>query len=396
MTASSGPMAADATSRGATVPKRRVLHVLKYYRPDFSGEGVFLERSSVAMRALSPDLEHDLLVTETPHPTEPLPLHGGLSKVFYLTRSSCSGLETEWLLVSWFLRNIKHYEAIHFRTHVDWYFIAYLLVRLTGRRMTLSATLDDSLPVLISQYGRTLRPVARRALRLFDNYVCISPKLLGETRSVVPNARRTHHIPCGVSIREVSRDERDRIRGELGATNDTAVLLSVGGLCARKDPLSLVRAMPSILQGGRRAKLVLVGPELEPDYVATLREEIFKLGLAEAIVLAGEKLDPHPYFAAADVFLFASTLEGFGTVVPEAMMHGLPVVARRLPGVNDDFLIDGRTGFSFLDSDQIASHVHRLIDNVDARSELGAAGRELARKLFSMESVASRYLQLYR
>ena len=49
----------------------RVLHVLKYYRPAFTGEGVFLERSSAVMQELAPDVEHELLVTHTPAPPDP-------------------------------------------------------------------------------------------------------------------------------------------------------------------------------------------------------------------------------------------------------------------------------------------------------------------------------------
>ena len=45
--------------------------------------------------------------------------------------------------------------------------------------------------------------------------------------------------------------------------------------------------------------------------------------------------------------VFASTEEGFGTAVIEAMAHGLPVVARRLPGVNDVFVDEGRSGYFF-------------------------------------------------
>jgi hypothetical protein len=47
---------------------RRVLHVLKFYRPDFTGEGVFLERSSAVMQELAGDVEHEVLATETPGP----------------------------------------------------------------------------------------------------------------------------------------------------------------------------------------------------------------------------------------------------------------------------------------------------------------------------------------
>ena len=78
-----------------------------------------------------------------------------------------------------------------------------------------------------------------------------------------------------------------------------------------------------------------------------LHERVRALGLGGRVIFAGEQTNPHPYFAAADILVFASQMEGFGTVVPEAMAHGRAVVVRRLPGVNDDFVLEGETGSLF-------------------------------------------------
>ena len=61
-----------------------MLHVLKYYRPAFTGEGVFLERSSAVMQEIAPGVAHDLLVTHTPRPAEPVPV-STLERVIYLS-----------------------------------------------------------------------------------------------------------------------------------------------------------------------------------------------------------------------------------------------------------------------------------------------------------------------
>ena len=41
--------------------RARVLHVLKHFRPTFTGEGIFTERLSPAMERLAPDVEHEVL-----------------------------------------------------------------------------------------------------------------------------------------------------------------------------------------------------------------------------------------------------------------------------------------------------------------------------------------------
>jgi glycosyltransferase involved in cell wall biosynthesis len=373
--------------------RRRVLHVLKYYRPVFTGEGVFLERSSAVMQEIAPGVAHDLLVTHTPRPAEPVPV-STLDRVAYLSPRPLGTLRRQAAMVAWFLANLHRYDTVHVRTHADWYFLTYILTRLARRRLVISATLDDSVPALVNQYRPSLRPWAQRGFRLFDGYISISPKLDEETRSVADPAR-CHLIPCGVTIPAPAADARSRLRGELGIGTEELVLLFVGGIGARKDPLFLVRALPRILAARPDTRLVLVGPELEPDHVAAIREAVATLGLDGHVILAGEQRDPHPYFDAADMLVFGSRLEGFGTVVPEAMGHGLPVVVRRLPGVNDSFVLEDETGFLFDEEDGYVAAVNRLALDPALRARLGGEGRRLARARFGMRGVAERYLAVY-
>ncbi|MGG5886966.1 glycosyltransferase [Falsiroseomonas sp. HC035] len=375
-------------------PRRgRVLHVLKYYRPAFTGEGVFLERSSAVMQEIAPGVAHDLLVTHTPRPAELVPV-STLERVIYLSARPLGTLRRQAAMAAWFIANLHRYDTVHFRTHADWYFLSYALARLARRRLVISATLDDSVPALVNQYRPSLRPWALRGFRLFEGFVSISPKLDEETRTVADPAR-CHLIPCGVTIPATVPDARARLRGELGLGATDLVLLFVGGLGARKDPLFLVRALPRILAARPDTRLVLVGPELEADHVAAIRQAVAELHLEGHVILAGEQRDPHPYFEAADILTFASRLEGFGTVVPEAMGHGLPVVVRRLPGVNDSFVLEDETGFLFDTEEGYVAAVTRLALDPALRARLGAEGRRLARARFGMRGVADRYLAVY-
>ncbi|MBK1657564.1 glycosyltransferase [Paracraurococcus ruber] len=385
-------MGGEATARR----RDRVLHILKYYRPAFTGEGVFLERSSAVMQELAPGVEHELLVTHTPAPADPAEAAAcsTLARVSYLSPRPLGSVALHGRLVWWMLRNLHRYRTVHVRTHADWYFLSYLLARLSGRRLVLSATLDDSLPVLVSRYRPGLRGLARRGFGLFQAYVGISPKLDTETRGMAP-AGRCHLIPCGITAPPQPPAERARIRAAIGAAPEDPVLLFVGGLCERKDPLFLIEALPRLRARHPRLKLVLVGPAVEPDYADGLRETAARLGLAEAVVFAGEQRNPHPWFAAADMLVFASRLEGFGTVVPEGMAHGLPVVVRHLPGVNDSFVHEGRTGFLFQDEESFAAAALRLLDDAELRRRIGAAARDFAQANFGMRGIAARYLGVY-
>jgi len=376
---------------------RRVLHVLKFYRPAFTGEGVFLERSSAVMQELAAGVEHHLLVTQTPKPSarEAAAYCSTLKQVIHLSPSNLSNTQRELRLCWWFLRHLHRYEVVHFRTHADWYFLTYALSRLAGRRLVLSATLDDSLPVLVGHYRPALRGLARRLFGLFNAHIGISPKLHEQNRSLAARPEDCHLVACGVTVPPDVPGGRAALRARLGIGENDPVLLFVGGLCLRKDPRFLIDALPAIAALHPGVRLLLVGPPLEPDYVAALEATAEVSGMRQAVHFAGEQLDPHPWFAAADILVFASQLEGFGTVVPEAMAHRLPVVVRRLPGVNDSFVLQGETGILFDDQVEFQAAVLRLIGDAGLRARLGQAGAALVAREFGMRQVAARYLGIY-
>ena len=376
-----------------TADKTRVLHILKHFRPTFTGEGIFTERLTPAMDVLAPDVEHEVLAVATPDPAEWCPVHAAFRRVVYLTKRPTPYPLQQVLLWLWLLRNLRRYQVVHVHTHVDRYFLAYFLAKLFGKRLLLSATLDDSVPGLERTYRPAFRPLVRRFLSTFDAFVAISGKLHGETEAAMPG--KSHLIPIGIAIPELDAGRRRAGRARLGIAADELVLVFVGGICERKDPFFLVQRLPEIRTYCPKVKLLLVGPILEPDYHQSIVDYIARHDLSRHVEFVGEVTDPYPLFEAADVMTFASHLEGFGTVVIEAMAHGLPVVVRDLPGVNDFFVRNGETGFRFTEPSGYLHALRRLIEDPALRQRIGTAGRRFAIDHFDMAKIAAAYLRLY-
>src|ERR1019366_10627130 len=106
---------------------------------------------------------------------------------------------------------------------------------------------------------------------------------------------------------------------------DAKVLVSVGGLCARKDQLFLVQQLSELVRQDPNLLLVLVGPDVEADYAEKIRKFVADYDLDRHVRFAGYAEQPWDFYRAADIMVFASHEEGFGTVVIEAMAYGLPV-----------------------------------------------------------------------
>jgi glycosyltransferase involved in cell wall biosynthesis len=371
--------------------RARILHVFKYFRPRFTGEGIFVERLAKEFARLRPDVTHEVAVTATPNPDEPVRLEQ-FSRVHYLSDGHAPAGQAE--IVSWLARNAHRYAVVHYHTHVDRTFLASLLLRLQGCRLVLSATLDDSIEGLLLTYRARLRPLVRRLCRIIDHFVAISPKLFAENnRHVSP--RKSTLIPIGIVMPDLQAVSLRSCREKLSIPMDAQVLVSVGGICERKDQMFLVQQLCGLVKQNPNLLLILVGPVVEADYAGRVRTFVADNGLDRHVRFAGYAELPWDFYIAADVMVFASREEGFGTVVIEAMAYGLPVVARRLPGVNDAFVEHGRSGYLFTQDDEFKSHVGQLLQDAQLRHRIGASGRTFVAAHFDIAGIAARYLALY-
>jgi glycosyltransferase involved in cell wall biosynthesis len=100
----------------------------------------------------------------------------------------------------------------------------------------------------------------------------------------------------------------------------------------------LLDAFARVARARDDVELALVGGSIErDDRRVALEHRAAVLGCAGRIRFVGSR--PHAemalWFSAADVFAFASRLEGFPNVVREAIACGTPCVATALPGMHE-------------------------------------------------------------
>lgn len=158
-----------------------------------------------------------------------------------------------------------------------------------------------------------------------------------------------------------------------GSMDGVPSLLSVGAVVPRKDPVSLVEALAGLAD--RPWRLTLVGNRTRyPVYAAELEARIATLGLAGRVRLTGE-LDERALgmlWATADLYVGASTYEGYGLAVAEAVSAGLPVVTTAAGGVAG--WLDRRAGIVVPVGDVagLRAAVGRVLDEPELRRALRA------------------------
>jgi len=120
--------------------------------------------------------------------------------------------------------------------------------------------------------------------------------------------------------------DRSETRQKLGIRPDERVMLYVGRLAQEKNLETLFAMSAIAFQEDPSLRLWLVG---DGPHQAECRAHVRRLGIGDRVKFVGfiPRQEVDAYYAAADLFVFASISETQGLVVQEAMAYGLPAVA---------------------------------------------------------------------
>jgi glycosyltransferase involved in cell wall biosynthesis len=198
-------------------------------------------------------------------------------------------------------------------------------------------------------------------------------------------------IPTGApALRMLDRADT-RLR--LGMRPEERVLLYVGRLAKEKNLETLIRACALVFAEDARARLWLVGDgPYHEDCVRLVRE----LGIGDRVRFVGfvprEEVDP--FYAAADLFVFASMSETQGLVVQEAGAYGLPAVVVASGGAGEA-VRDGVNGLAVRNEHaELASACLRLLNDDALYAQLSENARKIVRQ-FGAQDMAKRMLEVY-
>ena len=172
--------------------------------------------------------------------------------------------------------------------------------------------------------------------RYLDKCTCVvapTPSIRDYIRDTYSLDAQVAVVPTPVDLSAYTDLHPMQIREKLGVEN-AELLLFIGRFAPEKNLGFLLEAFAQIAANRPRARLVLVGKGQEED---KLYRTVQQLHLGDRVIFVGPVTHdevPH-YAAAADLFVFSSTMETQGLVLVEAMAAGTPVVAVKTPGPAD-------------------------------------------------------------
>lgn len=178
----------------------------------------------------------------------------------------------------------------------------------------------------------------------------ITDKLITITQEDYELAKRKFHCDIerihGVGVDEkryyaVSKEEKNKIRKDLGYSEEQKIILCVGELLPNKNQKMIISAMRGIAKQYAEAKLLIAGNGPEKE---NLEELIRNYQLENNVEMLGYVTNLQEYQKIADICVTCSKREGLPLNVVEAMLAENPVVATQNRG-HRELLRDGETGF---------------------------------------------------
>lgn len=296
------------------------------------------------------------------------------------------------------LRRLRESDDDIYHLHSPWFFPSLFGARILDRKPKVMTVHGARIGVgpMLSVLSLLYHPFARQVLHNMDKIIALtkSERYYLVRRFELPR-RKVVVVPNGVeveSFRARPGAVGEFIRGH-GLKEESFKVLYVGRIIPEKNPDKLISAVTKHMGEGD-VEVIMVG-DGSPDYIAKLKRAsnggvhiLGKLSFEELVAA----------YRASDLFVFLGLLEGLPTVILEAMVCGLPVLATPVAGI-PDVIVEGVNGMLLdlpIKEEDIASKIGRFMNLGD--SDVRRMGKVNVRKVkreYNWKGVVDRILDVY-
>ncbi|EJQ24128.1 glycosyltransferase family 4 protein [Bacillus cereus] len=236
--------------------------------------------------------------------------------------------------------------------------------------------------VFYQESSKDIRNQIREVLNQVDVIITLSQKWKEDIESITNN-RNVKVIYNAIDSQKFNLSNLDNQN-----------ILFMGRVGTRKGIYDLVDIMPQVVSKFPHVKLHIAG---DGDLPA-LKRKIKDLNINNSICIHGwinhnQKIE---LLERSSIFALPSYNEGLPVSILEAMAAGLPVISTNIGGIPEQ--IDHKaSGFIIKpgDTESLLNHIKFLLENEDARKQLGEAAKYKVDKSFSLNVIGDEILNMY-
>ncbi len=207
--------------------------------------------------------------------------------------------------------------------------------------------------------------------------------------------KRIEVVPNPIDTSKFRKVESSFLRDKLNLKPDTLIFLTASRLGKEKNIDFLLKAFAIVAKKNKNSVFVILGDGPEKTALQELTKE---LSLEKRVYFTGyissEKM-PEVY-SDSGIFLFASTSETQGMVIPEAAACGLPLVVvedQAFAGAVQDFVNGYETKMKV---SVFARKLLSLAENSSKREQFGLESQRLIKKNFDPDKIIMKLETVYK
>jgi len=186
------------------------------------------------------------------------------------------------------------------------------------------------------------------------------------------------------------------VRARLGLPGDSTVLVNIGsmrgggkgGMPKAQDVLIRAFARSGLAS---RALLVLVGDGINRG---DLERMCLEMGVRDSVRFTGIVTDPHDFYAAADLVVMPSRVEGLSIAAIEAACAGIPLILSDIEAF-ELFSGEGVKKCTVESTDSLANAIKDAVEEIDILRRQAEESARLWRERFDIARTAKRYMDIY-
>jgi len=326
------------------------------------------------------------------------PLQGhGLRRIYF--RKWFDFYKVAPAMLPWLWRNVRTFDVVHIHSLFSFASVAAGLMA-RGRGVPYIIRPLGTL----SQYGLTQRRpwLKRLSLAVLESRILGHAAALHFTSEAEWEEAELINLPLrGVVIPLAAqvepRGDAQRLLQDYPVLVDRQVVLYLSRLDPKKNIEGLLRAVAAVRSQRGDVVLVVAGGG-QPEYARSLKRLAQALGLEPNVVWLGHVGGARKAaaFAAARVFVLPSLSENFGVAGAEAMLAGVPCIFGQGVAIARDAKRAGASMTVTSEPDSIARALIELLADKPRQEVMGRRAREFAKREYSVQTMATRLVTLYR
>ena len=169
-------------------------------------------------------------------------------------------------------------------------------------------------------------------------------------------------------------------------------IINIGRLTKQKDHITLLKALKIVLKK-IQCNLLIIGEGSERK---NINKFIIDNNLENNVNLVGYKSNPWKYLHRADLFVLSSIWEGFGNVIVESMILGVPVISSDCKSGPSEILNNGKHGdlFKIRDHKKLSELIIEEFNSKKLKDKVNKA-KERSQD-FSINKITSKYEESFK